>query len=638
MTDERIYFVISSAIGEYIIPLVYQYRCIEQIYIYCSDDSQKNAPWITRFPKIRGDWTDCNSLFTAIYDDIQLILSRSSLWSNEELIDRCHTQTLIDSSRESLISLNLLNVEKYSTSNKQIHIVILHCDNNILFSTDSQRFHLSEFSDVVKCIEYLGTTNIRSVFFIISGEIKNIIRHLTSIPMLKDIYAIYCFVPTIHEQELNEVMLSYKNIGRLFDNLQVLLNCLTANIKFYLEQPLHIPAISVFTSQNSMKDKSKLPLTDKKQQMFVAFQLFVKTLRERSIPIGSNQHLYDRCRILFQNESDGEHTLKILETNKDKIFDWFVNMPFLSAIINTFLQESFPQNLLHIQQILMTIDQRFAEASPTTSFSVVYRVQLICEQDLKTIQENVEELVAFHTYLMATHDLLTARTIARQAAARGLLVIIFQIKISTQAHALKLNNNRLLFRFGTIFCIQSVNLAPDNVWYAALAYADLDFQSVQERLQVQVGEKLTWLTFGNYLNALNHFHEAKCYYDYLLSTLSDNHEARSSIYNNMGLMFAQSGDNKQAIKYYNLSMNLLNEASANTDHRSGPILSKTLSQSTETETAVGGSSSDDGMSGVHPQQSRREEALECYRKALELTSDPLLRLRFELKIKDILSS
>jgi hypothetical protein len=43
------------------------------------------------------------------------------------------------------------------------------------------------------------------------------------------------------------------------------------------------------------------------------------------------------------------------------------------------------------------------------------------------------------------------------------------------------------------------------------------------------------------------------------------------------------------------------------------------------------------MEGVQTQQSQREEALECYRKALELTTDPYIRLGFERKIKDILS-
>ncbi|CAF4705194.1 unnamed protein product, partial [Rotaria sp. Silwood2] len=251
-------------------------------------------------------------------------------------------------------------------------------------------------------------------------------------------------------------------------------------------------------------------------------------------------------------------------------------MSFLSIIINSFLQEQIPQNLLDIQQILMTIDEHFSNVLPTTSSSVVYRVQLLREQDLKPIQENVNQLITFHTYLLTTQDLLTARTIARQAAHRGLLVIIFQIDIPKRAYVLELNNNRLLFRFGIIFRIKSIDLEPDDVWYAELKYTNSEFQSIQEQLQFQVGEQLTWLTLGNYLSILNHFNEAKSYYEYLINKLPENHQALPSIYNNMGLIFATSGDYKQAIECYNKSMNLLDKISPNTDYTSECISFKPI--------------------------------------------------------------
>lgn len=71
-----------------------------------------------------------------------------------------------------------------------------------------------------------------------------------------------------------------------------------------------------------------------------------------------------------------------------------------------------------------------------------------------------------------------------------------------------------MFRFGAIFRIQSIDLGPDNVWYAELKNDDSDFQSIQQRLQLQVDEKLTWLTLANYLCALNRFDDAKSYYDH----------------------------------------------------------------------------------------------------------------------------
>jgi tetratricopeptide (TPR) repeat protein len=553
-----------------------------------------------------------------------------------ELIDRCYTQTLIQSSNWPPISLDLPNVEKYSNLNKEIRIVVLHCDNLASFNMDSQRLELFQFMDVAKCVEYLESSDIKSLFFIISGEMKSIKHDLKKITVLNQIYAIYLFVPFVDQQELDETVRSYQNIGRLFDNLEYLLTCLNSDVKFYLEQPLYRPSLSIFPTQNNTEDNDEFKFTDE-QNKFAAFQIFISTLRGAPTSICRNQRLYDRCFTLTEDKPDGERVRGILKTETDKIFDWFIGAPFLSFIINSFCQESFPQNLLDIQQVLMIIDQHYAKLSPTPSSSVVYRVQLISNEDLKLMKKNVKELVAFHTYLLATKDLITARKIARQAADRGLLVIILQIEIPAQAYVLEVDNNRLMFRFGSVFSIRSIDSGPDGVWYAQLKYADSDFQLVQQRLQFQTGTQLTWLTLGKYLHSLNHFSEGKYYYDYLVNALPKNHQALPSIYNNMGLMLAESGDDKKALEYLEKAMSLFGKVSTVTQSTSERTLSKTLLQSNETKLIIDHCAVYDKMAELYLHQSKDKEALECYRTALELATDPLSRVRFEQKIKDILS-
>ncbi len=86
----------------------------------------------------------------------------------------------------------------------------------------------------------------------------------------------------------------------------------------------------------------------------------------------------------------------------------------------------------------------------------------------KTIKININGLIDFHTYMVAMKELL----IARQAADRGLLIIIFQIEIPLQAHVLGLDKDRLILPFDTIFCIRPINSAADGVWYAQSKYVD----------------------------------------------------------------------------------------------------------------------------------------------------------------------
>ncbi len=635
ISDKRVYFIVSNSVGEYIIPLIYQHRCVEQIYSHISDDNQRNAPWITRIPKIRDCWLNYSSLMRTVYNDIELIFSQSSLCSNAELLEKFHTQTLIHSSKQPVVALNFANLKKHPNTNKQIYIAVLHCGNNTLFHTSSRHFQLSEFSDVVECLQHLRKIDVKSVFFIVSGEVRSIIQDLKTITMLKQFHTIYFFVPAMVAQELDEILLSYKNIGRIFDNLEFLLNCLTVDIKFYLEQLLYIPILSVFSSQNNTKIKNKIGLTEG-QAKFTAFQLFTKSFQEAPTSICRNQNLYDRCRTLVENNLDAKSALKILKTNKEHILDWFVNAPVLSLIMSSLLQEKRPRNLLDIRQVLMAIDQRFAQIT-SISPSTVYRAQFICEEDIEIMKANTNSLISFFTYIVTTKDLLTARDIARQAAKRGLLVTVLQIEVPSQMHALALDNNRLIFRFGTIFRIKSINLAPDGVWYAELRCADIDFQSIRERLELQMGEELTWLTLSNYLCALGHFDDAKDYLKYLNNALPKDHETIPLIFNNMGLIYAELGDHEKSLKYYDKAMCLVDKISPNTDHNTEHNSSKTPSQLIETNMTENRELLESKMEGVQTQQSQREEALECYRKALELTTDPYIRLGFERKIKDILS-
>jgi hypothetical protein len=82
---------------------------------------------------------------------------------------------------------------------------------------------------------------------------------------------------------------------------------------------------------------------------------------------------------------------------------------------------------------------------------------------LQLIKENIGGLISFHTFLIATNNLLTARDIARQAADNGILVVMFEIDIPAKTYIAKVDEDRFTFRFGKVFRIEFVDLAPDAV-------------------------------------------------------------------------------------------------------------------------------------------------------------------------------
>ena len=69
-------------------------------------------------------------------------------------------------------------------------------------------------------MQFLAATNVESVFFIVSGEIKSILRDLQAITMLKLIYAVYIFMQFINQDDLNKMIVDYKHVNGLFCTIE----------------------------------------------------------------------------------------------------------------------------------------------------------------------------------------------------------------------------------------------------------------------------------------------------------------------------------------------------------------------------------------------------------------------------------
>jgi len=612
ITGTRVYFVVLKSVSKYVVPLIHESECVEQIYIYCEQDitvTKDDLLWQKQFSKIKGSWTDYNSLVSAINADIQSINAKSFRWTNVELLNECHTQTLSKLSDQSYISLNIKNIERYTNADKRICLVVLHCDSQVLFSIKSERFHLAEFTKATDCVNYLEENNGKTIFLIISGQIQNIIHALTLIDTSKLIYILYIFVASsMDTEELNETLIRYKSINRLFDNHTSLLCCLNSDIKSYIENQLHIPMQLIFsmTKIGSMCDLNRT------QETFAAHLLLRQVFREApSSSVIADEILIDRCYTLAETESDAERVKKEISNDKIDFLNWFSSDLFLSIVINSFLTEEFPQNLLRIKHFIMKMDKYFTDVKPTTRHSTVYRVQLIQADDLKRITENTHGLITLLSYMIVTTDFISIRTIAREIGHRGLLAVLFQIDLPSQTQILQVDNDRFLLQFASIFRIQSVKQGPDNVWYCQLKYADSEFQQIHRRLQLSVHEPLNQFTLGKYFCFLNYATAAKIYFENMISELNDNDQALSTVYNNLGLIYAQLNDHEHALECYK---------------KSEALLPKSIKCSQDVE--------QNKLSHNSPLESKQ---LQCYRQAVKLLTDPLERFECELKIQKILS-
>ncbi|CAF3248456.1 unnamed protein product, partial [Rotaria sp. Silwood2] len=241
--------------------------------------------------------------------------------------------------------------------------------------------------------------------------------------------------------------------------------------------------------------------------------------------------------------------------------------------------------------------------------------------------------------LLGTKSLLTARDIARKAANNGLISVLFEIGIVDDIHLLNIDSNRVVFRLGATFHVESVNLAPDGIRYVRMKYSDSQYQIIKKQIRFETGVKLSWLTLGNYLYFLNQFEQAISYYNYLLDKLPQEHTDRSSIYNNMGLICALSGKKDDAEKLYDKALKRakpvssvwISDESDDESYSQVPAAGITIIEMTTHRSTIFGTIGDS-----YYKTNRFKLALDYYKKALESCNEPQCRSYYQRMIRTII--
>ncbi|CAF4739770.1 unnamed protein product, partial [Rotaria sp. Silwood2] len=186
---------------------------------------------------------------------------------------------------------------------------------------------------------------------------------------------------------------------------------------------------------------------------------------------------------------------------------------------------------------------------------------------------NTNILLISQTFILASRSIHSIVNICRRAVDNQLIAVLFEIKISDKASVAHLNSDMIVFNLGTLFRLVSIDLTPDNVWYAQLEIADGAMQHIKDQIQTKINARLTWLTFGNYLTVLKQNIAADKYYQYLLHILPPDHPSLVSIYNNMGLMYTLMNNNEKALKCFEKAFEFHTQSSSKAVEQTDSLMS-----------------------------------------------------------------
>lgn len=615
--DKILFLIISTDMGDYVVPLIHKHFCIEKIYLFRSNNNESSLNWLSISTKISGPYTDIKQLYNQLTEEIQTIIKRPLCWNRStELITMLHTQQFA-SERNSIIEIPI------DTPSNEC-IVILHCDE-VLFVVESKSSSLSEFTDVDKCVQFISEQLQTEIFIIISGSAME--SAFESALNSKQIHAIYYFRPT-----KNKYPIDRRKVSGLFDKLEDLTTQLNKDILFFREQYMHTSQIDVFTKID-LEKKLVSQLNDK-QYDFIKLQLFIDILRQTPLLEIKLEDIENECEKIFSTTTNKQRTkfnFQMLHTEDERSY-WFEQFPEFSQITLRLHQLNNPYKLFIFQKRFIYIQNQVYESQKISLPLTVYTTKIISKNDLEMIQSSYGEFINIGLFLLSTKSLLTARNIARQAANNGLISVLFEINVDNGIHLLNVDSERIVFRLGTIFRLESVNLAPDGVRYVKIKYANAEFQIIKKQVQFEIGVNLTWLTFGNYLYFFNRFEQTIDYYNYLLEKLPSEHKDRSFIFHNMELMNAMNNNKNdayesyaEALKYANLiSPFFVIDESDDQSYAQLPITYINLPKTTVHHSTVLGNIAD-----VYFNTNEYNIALDYYEKTFESSTEPLSRSYYQ---------
>ena len=496
--NKTIYIIISADKSHLVIPIVEKHYCVENIYIFGSI-----SPVVE---KISGCYYDINEIYEHIVNDIAITYEERSC-------DDCPFDYFTALDTQKLPNSDFIT-EASNNSSCYEYIVVFYRPGWRVPDLDQKPIPVNQFTIVDECIRFIKILPQWQVFFVIScADVPLQIQSVFDLPQICRIY-----ISPVADIKYPS---NKKKVAGIFGKPKDLVKQLYQDISFHRQQYTPISRINIF----SMIDYSQKVISDLDDQQidFLRYKLFMDILLQAPLMTFDVEELLSTCSTLFSNE--GEQTAYYIDQLQDETSEMmnYIEDPRFSQILLRLQQLDKLNELFMLQKSLIRIKQRLSQSTEISGALTVYMAKMISNETLERMKCSRDALIIIDTLTLTTRSLLTARTIARKMVDNGRKSILFQIDIGEGIRLLEIDPNRAMHDISAVFCLRSINLAPDGVWYARVTSADTNYQCIKKQIQHAIGAPLSWLTFGNYLHFLHRSAEGKEYFEYVLNKFQKEH-------------------------------------------------------------------------------------------------------------------
>ncbi|CAF1226387.1 unnamed protein product, partial [Didymodactylos carnosus] len=408
------------------------------------------------------------------------------------------------------------------------------------------------------------------------------------------------FIPLIHDKSVIRHIYIY---CRNSQEQQQWIDKNSENIKYqiFINQNLLIKELKQFTfdantkqNEGSLSSVSSISFTyfkqgeisspirnlDKETIEFIQFQLLIEIILRLSLNEKAKSDMIKACRNYYSNNEMQKKYISVFESNYETKtpLEWYTDpqMKFCHKLTNKALGTQdvdclFPFRFL-IQELHKQLDE--LHKKPTQSISSpLHRGKLLTANTFQILKESMEGqgIISMNGFVSASvnpnvanmynHKDGSALTNSNYERVLFLLNVANDKNQTTKPYAClstvtKIpDEDEVLFSTGTLWLVKSIKEAEKrDMWLVELDLINEENNEccirIKQYLKEKFEDRTTILTLGNFLSEIDEYEKADRYYHVLLEELPHNHEDRSAIYANIGLLHHKKKNFKVAEEYY----------------------------------------------------------------------------------------
>ena len=404
--------------------------------------------------------------------------------------------------------------------------------------------YLQSFTNENQCQEYFDEMSSNEFcFLIIDDEInEEFVRKIHSYSQILSIY-IYSKTKTIDRPWINQLdkvkfQIFFFVFKCFFSNSKIKSICMNPS-ELYKQIEL----------DHDQFDYLRIPfgfdVFDPEQTNYQFFysQIFIHVLLEMDALSTDRDQLIGHCRNQYRTNRNHLNNLENFEENylSNDSIHWLSECRFLGEIFSKAWRKQQFDLIFLFRFFLHDIEQQLIE-NPCLTPIKVYAIQFLSKEDFHLCQNSVHKFISINTFLFTNSDrnLVIERAKKYCHCKENLQSVLFEINAEfkpNQTHQFGIvpSTNEILFMFGSIFSLDSIQQIDEHLWTIELTRADQSNASLRSHFEeYETNFEINLLSFGIILQKMKLDNETENYYQRLFRELPDDDEQLAYCSLNLG--------------------------------------------------------------------------------------------------------